>query len=239
MRPRARAGGVGRLTPIGGEDPARGCGGVRGLRRPRVVGAALSHALPLGRCADERDVVQGCINAFFPGGSGRGALTELRQELIASRLAPATWRAYGRTWKKMWTFYAPRLRHRGAATVAALHADDEVFYSFFAELRRRPGLGKSVIGHHLAVANLAFDIHELPSKADRALSKLLNKENKRLRTAPTRKRAPMHPREVAVCAAWLRATGQEWHAAVACMMSLSFDLALRYSDVAMLRVGSI
>ena len=164
---------------------------------------------------------------------------ERMHEMKVQWLAPSTWESYAPIWRKLWRWCRPKLKARRAATVHGLHHHSDIFYSYFAMLYdSKPK--KSTIPAALKVANFAFKLHGLASKAAEPSSKLMKLANGRTRSAPVKKKVPIQPQEIAIIASkWGAPTAARWQRNVVLAITLMFDLALRYNDLAQLRVDML
>jgi hypothetical protein len=80
-------------------------------------------------------------------------------------LAPSTWRSYTPTWTRLWRWCRPHLRVLGAPSVRGLHVHERVLFNYLTFLHGLASSKKTTVTLALKVANFAFKLHGLGSKA--------------------------------------------------------------------------
>jgi hypothetical protein len=117
---------------------------------------------------------------------------------------------------------------------------EQVLFNYLTFLHGLASSKKTTVMHALKVANFAFKLHGLGSKAGKPEMELLRLVNKRKRATKPRKKTAIDPREVAaMMARWGNSGAPQWQRTVMLGVALMFDLTLRYNDLAQLRIDKL
>ena len=191
--------------------------------------------------------MQPLVDEWFP----TGALVAPQCSAVANKwaaslhdlkvllLAPGTWRSYTPTWRRMWRWCMPHLATITVPSVRSLHRHEQVLEAYLTKVFQE-SRAPSALPHAVKVANFAFKLHDLPSVAKLPAVKLLKTAGKRLRAKPVRKKIPIERMEITtIQAQWGNEMCAPWQRTMVLAIAMMFDLALRYNDLAQVRIDML